>query len=54
MMVYLEGDDEEIQRTRRNPILDVLREGEDADPFRLMEDCLARLQSLRLLCDRLE
>ena len=53
-MVYLEGDDEEIQRARRNPVLDILREGDDAERFQLMEDCLALLQPLRLLCDRLE
>jgi hypothetical protein len=40
-MVYLEGDDEEIQRARRNPVLDILREGEDAERFQLMDDCLA-------------
>jgi hypothetical protein len=41
MMVYLEGDDEEIERPRRNPVLDILREDEDAERFQLMEDCLA-------------
>jgi hypothetical protein len=39
--VSLEGDDEEIQRAQRNPVLDILREGEDAERFQLMEDCLA-------------
>ena len=43
-----------MQRARRNSVLDILREGDDAERFQLMEDCLALLQPLRLLCDRLE
>jgi hypothetical protein len=46
-MVDLDGDDEEIQRARRNSVLDILREGEDAERFQLMKDCLALLQPLR-------
>jgi hypothetical protein len=31
IMVYLEGDDEEIHLPRRNPLLDILAEGGDAE-----------------------
>jgi hypothetical protein len=51
IMVCLEDEEEEIQRVRRNPVFDIVREGDDAERFQLMEDCLSLLQLLRLLCD---
>jgi hypothetical protein len=53
-MVYLESDDEEVQRARRNPVLDILAQGDEAQRFQLMEDCLALVQRFRSIRDRLE
>jgi hypothetical protein len=52
--IYLEADDEEVRRARRNPVLDIVAEGRTSEQFQVMEDCLALLQPLRSLCDRLE
>jgi hypothetical protein len=52
--VYRNGDDLEIQRARRNPVLNILAEDHDDDQFQAMEDCLSLLQPLRFLCDRFE
>jgi hypothetical protein len=51
MMVDLEFDEEEIQLARRDPMLDILAEDEDAEIFQFIKDCLARLQPSRSLCD---
>jgi hypothetical protein len=45
-LVYREGDEEEGRRARRNPLLDILREDDDAEQFHLMGHCLALLQPL--------
>jgi hypothetical protein len=49
-----EGYDAEIRRAHRNPALDVLAEGDHADQFHAMNDCLSLLERLRSLCDGLE
>jgi hypothetical protein len=54
MAIYLEADDEEVHRARRNAVLDIVTEGRASEQFEVMEDCLALLQPLRSLCDRRE
>jgi hypothetical protein len=52
--IYLEADDDEVHRPRRNPVVDIVAEGRASEQFQVMEDCLAVLQPLRSLCDRLK
>jgi hypothetical protein len=54
IIVYLEADDEELRRARRNPVLDIVADGRASEQFQVMENCLALLQPLRSLCDRRE
>jgi hypothetical protein len=52
--VYRNGNDLDIRRARRNPVLNILAEDHDDDEFQAMEDCLFLFQRLRFLCHRFE
>jgi hypothetical protein len=52
--IYHEGDDEEMQRAHRNPVLAILSDEICIQHFPKIADALRLLEPLRTLCDRLE